>query len=233
MSSEGIREKVSKVSQNDIVYKRMGDLEVGDELLSSDGGSSAITDAYEEHIPEEMYRLSFKNGEEIEASGNHLWYTISSLDRQLYRERLKNAKVIVKRLTETDLGWLRRFADMSTEDSPAVDASFIFEALRVQEDDDVYTAQILRALESIGPVAMRSEYIYDETVESLVEVGSEGRRLYSLKLFCEQLLALYSKVSRSRYRTPYDLLMGKVRTTAEIAATWDMKHDFPSVRMRR
>lgn len=212
-----------------IVYKDIGDIVEDDILIDSEGETTTVTAAYDAHIPDKMFRLRFGNGETIEASGNHLWYTISGLDRQLHKQRIKEARIhLLPRLSDRKTSWLKRMSDVDKELSPGVDLGFIAESLDIsQADSDLYN-QVFRVLESIGPIAVRNEYYYDENSGSVKDAGSKAKKLYSLKLFCEQMLALVAEASGQKHRSPYELLKGKVRTTEDIAHTWDIGHDFPS-----
>lgn len=217
------------MAEEEITYKRMGDITEGDILIGSENAQIPVNHAYEAHTPERMFRLRFSNGEIIEASGNHLWYTVSSLDRQLHSQRLKEAKEhLLPALGEKKIAWLRHNADYEAENSPEVDLSFLFDVLNVDDTTPGAANQMIRIAESIGPVAHRYEYVYDENDEQLKETGDRRKRIYSLKLFCEQTLALIAEATGKKHRTSHQLLKGKVRTTEEIVDTWDLKHDFPS-----
>lgn len=221
-----------RVKSEEIEYKRMGDLEVGDQPVASDGTATVINNAYDEHIPESMYRLRFANGEIIEASGNHLWYTVNLLDKQLHKERIKRAEMnVLPKLYPSKTNWLKKTANVSLEDSPAVDIGFLFEILDVDLADRDLIWSITRVLESIGPVAVRNELIFDERVDAIVDAGERETRLYSLSLFCQQMLALCAEALKDKNSVQYELYKGRVRTTEEIAETWELKHDFPSVRV--
>lgn len=218
---------------NQIEYKQMGDIIEGDVLLGSNG-ATAVTETYDVHIPEKMYRLRFGNNEVIEASGNHLWYTVTSLDKQTHKDRVKRAKQhVLPQITERKMNWLNRMSAEDQVTSPRVEAKFIFEVLDIGQssnsshDSTEYANQVIRVLESIGPVEIRNDYIYNETVHGH-QSTREGVRMYSLSLFCEQMLALVKEALGEKHLHPYDLKVGKVRTTEQIMNTQDLGHEFPS-----
>lgn len=231
-STDSVTPEAAENAPMKVIYKTMGELEEGDQLLGSEAGGTTVTDAYDAHVPDRMFRLRFSNGQVIEASGNHLWYTVTGLDKQLHKQRIKDARAhVVPHLNERKMSWLKKMANADAELSPNVDMEFIADALAIDGSKvDLYN-QVVRILESIGPVAMRNEYIYDEGAGTQ-EAGTKARRIYSLKLFCEQALALVSESIGKKHSSPYELLKGKVRTTEDIAHTWELGHDFPSTGKR-
>lgn len=71
---------------------RFSDLKVGDKIIGSNGEPTEITQVYEEHIPVRMFELEMENGEKVEASGNHLWYCETTLDKKNKDEYIRLAK---------------------------------------------------------------------------------------------------------------------------------------------
>lgn len=59
----------------------LGDIKPGDLVIGSDGKPKRVLEAYDQHIPEEMYELELENGLVVRASGNHLWYIEDAEDR--------------------------------------------------------------------------------------------------------------------------------------------------------
>lgn len=212
-----------------IEYKRMGDLIAGDILLSSEG-ETELTQPFEEHMPESMYLMEFGINEKVYASGNHLWYTVTSLDKQLHRKRRKDAVHLIKYLDDRKVSWLERQASSESAEAPDVAVEFVLETLGIPFQDDKAVEQVLRIIESIGPTLEVHEKMFDELDDSLSPADTPARNLFSLKYFCQQLLALATSVKKSISATQYELLVGKVRTTEEIANTEAFDHDFTVIR---
>lgn len=212
-----------------IEYKRMGDLVAGDILLSSEG-ETELTQPFEEHMPESMYLLEFGIGEEVYASGNHLWYTVNSLDKQLHRKRKKEAVHLVDYLDSKKISWLERQASSESAEAPDVSLEFVLEMLGIPFDDDKAVQQVTRIIQSIGPTLEMHEKMFDELDDSLKPAGTPAIKMFSLKYFCQQVLALVKTVRKSLTSSDYELLVGKVRTTEEIANTQEFDHDFTVIR---
>lgn len=73
--------------------KQFGDLQVGDQLIGSDGQPVTVTDVYEKHHPDKMYEIEMEDGQVIKASGNHLWYCETEIDKKNKNEYIRLAKV--------------------------------------------------------------------------------------------------------------------------------------------
>ena len=58
----------------------MGSTAVGDMLIGETGIPTRIVATSDVHMPERAYRVSFSNGESVEASGSHLWTTTARDD---------------------------------------------------------------------------------------------------------------------------------------------------------
>jgi hypothetical protein len=59
-------------------WTTIGDIEVGDQILSPDGNSVSVTFKTETMINHQCYKIFFDNGEEIVADADHLWEVNSS-----------------------------------------------------------------------------------------------------------------------------------------------------------
>lgn len=59
-------------------WTTMGDLKIGDEVLSPDGGSVSVITKTEPMYDHNCYKIYFDNGEEIIADADHLWKVNSS-----------------------------------------------------------------------------------------------------------------------------------------------------------
>lgn len=216
----------------EIEYKPIGEITEDDILLTNDNMETTVKNAYQHHIPESMYQMTFANGETFKVSGNHLWYTINSLDRSTHKERVRKAARLAKKMSGRKMSWLYKMADSDEGTAPEVDLVFFLEVLEIPFDDRDLVWQVERICESIGPVAMQKAKMVDgdaDSGETLTETDTPDRPLYSAKMFAQQMIALIS-VSLKLKNSKYELLKGKVRTTTGIAETHDLNHDFPSTR---
>jgi len=71
----------------------IGDLKPGDKIIGSEDEPIEVTDVYEKHFPKKMYEIEMEDGEVVQASGNHLWYSESEQDIKYKEEYLRLAKV--------------------------------------------------------------------------------------------------------------------------------------------
>lgn len=61
-------------------WKRMGDIQVGDLVITMDGTPAPVTGVYPQGV-KPIYRLTFRDGAEVECCDDHLWYVKSYADR--------------------------------------------------------------------------------------------------------------------------------------------------------
>lgn len=54
-------------------WRKAGEIEVGDQLFGSDGKPTAVTAVYTPGV-KEIYKVTLRDGREVECSGDHLWY---------------------------------------------------------------------------------------------------------------------------------------------------------------
>lgn len=203
-----------------MVLKNFGDLVPGDRVMGAHGHPVTVVRTYDEHLPETMYRLEFDNGKTIEASGNHLWYCESSLDRSLHRQRLKEGPRLLKTLPEGVEEQLLELAESEEE----VDVRLIdMVAMLHAEEDRVLTQVLVRVAESLGHIA--EENTAYEDLYSGEEVGKTTLRTYDARLFAQQLLSLRDKKLRKRW----PVVVGQVLTTEQLLLKPDHL-DFPEVR---
>lgn len=218
------------LSNKEIEYKPIGEITEGDILLTDDNEETVVKHAYEHHVPESMYQMTFANGETFKVSGNHLWYTVNSLDRSTHKERIRKAVRLSERMSGRKMSWLYKMADADEGIAPEVDLNFFLEVLEVPYEDNELVWQVRRICESIGPVVMQKATMIDVDAPDkniLSPTDTPERPLYSAKMFAQQMIALVSTSLKLDYHK-YELLKGKVRTTTEIAETHDLRHDFPS-----
>lgn len=207
-----------------MTLKSFRDLKPGDVIMGTDNKPVTVVRAYDEHMPETMYSLEMETGEVIEASGNHLWYVESSLDRSLHRERVKNARKVLKR-TDADL-WeeLETLTEYSDHAEIALqDLIELFEAAQRKDLQKI----LVRVAESLGPVAEESAHTEDIFTGEAVKRRAPVR-LYDARLFSQQLLALKDK----RWEKKWPIVRGQVMTTEQLSLVAATLH-LPEVRSLR
>lgn len=199
--------------------KKFGDLIPGDVLVGT-SSKTVVTKAYEEHIPESMYRLEFDEGSVIEASGNHLWYIETALDRALHKKRVKSFRKLFKCLPGIVEDELLEVINLEeSAETALIDMVSMLEC----EGDRERVQAIVRIAESLGPVAEENVMLEDYLTGE--EVSYNEIRLYDAKLFAQQILALYSK----GYEKKWPIIVGQVVTT-EYLARLAMDVEIPEVK---
>lgn len=201
--------------------KSFGDLTEGDYVLGSSGEPVMVLKAYEEHIPDSLYRVEFDDGSFVDASGNHLWYVVSSIDRSLHRRRIKEGRKLFKNLPEDSVSAL---LEMAAYDR-VVEISLI-DMLTVMcaENDSKKTDAVVRVANSIGYIAEENTQYQDLYGGQMVDAFS--MRFYDAKIFSEQLLSLSFK----KYSKKYPLLVGKVVSTIDLTMMLSMDLDIPELK---
>lgn len=188
--------------------KPFGELKEGDYITGSDGLPVRVVAAYEEHIPASMYRLTFDNGKTLEASGNHLVYVVSSVDRSLHSSRLKAGQEALRNLSNKSKLQLLELA--LSFDEPVEGSLADMLQLVEGQGDPVLTPVLVRVAESLGPIAEEATTYQDmATGESAPE---EVLRKYDARLFAQQLLSLRD----ARYRRRWPLILGRVVTVENL-----------------
>jgi hypothetical protein len=61
-------------------WKRMGDIQVGDAVINSQGGTSHVTGVYPQG-EKDLYKVEFTDGSSVECCDEHLWYVNTPLRR--------------------------------------------------------------------------------------------------------------------------------------------------------
>lgn len=59
---------------------RFDELREGDKVIGSNGEPVLVEKVYDTHMPKTMYEIEMEDGQRIECSGNHLWYTETEKD---------------------------------------------------------------------------------------------------------------------------------------------------------
>lgn len=187
------------------------DLKESDFVLSSSNEPTAISEAYEEHIPETMFELTTDSGETIKASGNHLWYAITNNDRDLYHYRLRLGKKLGKNISQKSIKILEEIAML---DSVEISVREMLDSIDERAFlNNPLSYAILRVAEGVGPIAERNFFIdyLDDESDPLLETTVI---LYDSKRFAQQLLSFFNV---EKYRKKWPLLVGRVMTTEELA----------------
>lgn len=195
----------------DYTLKRFDELVEGEFVTGSDGKPTMIVKAHDIHEPKEMFKLTFEDAKgvhkTIEASGNHLWYVETSLDRSMHSQRLRNGIKLLKYLPKSVILDLHDVALNGSEyDTALID---MVELLKAHDNPAVINL-IVRVAESIGPVSEENTVMEDlatgaSLTESLV-------RFYHASLFAQQLLALSDRKLRKRW----PVIVGQVMTTSQL-----------------
>lgn len=80
-------------------YTTMGEVKVGDYILSSDGNPVEVIRKTDVDYNPDAYEVEFDSGEKIKCDGNHLWLTMNIQERQAYlrltdswREKRRNSR---------------------------------------------------------------------------------------------------------------------------------------------
>lgn len=185
-----------------------GEVRPGD-LLNSPTGPTEVLRVHEEHVPKSMYRLEFDGGQVIEASGNHLWYIETSLDRSLHRRRIKEGKKLLKDMdAEVEETLLQMAEDIEITEAKLTQ---MMQLLGVKRDDSERVQLLVRVASSIGHIV--DEKITLQDMGTGVEEEGEFIRLYDGNLFAQQILALRDR----KYRRRWPLIVGSVVTTEQMS----------------
>lgn len=203
--------------------KTFGELEVGD-MIPGPNGPVQVIKVYDEHIPEEMFRLTFEDKKRklriIDASSNHLWYIETKLDKELHRKRVKDG--------------LRLFSDLIDDIEPTA-----FEILEVEGRAEVALTDMIQFMDANTPEKIKAVVRVAESIGHIIEektmledfesgtiINSTDLRLYDGKRFVQQLLSLASK----SWAKDYPLIVGRVVTTGQLSMLAMMNLDIPEIR---
>lgn len=80
-------------------FKKMGDINIGDEVISIDGTPTKVLGVYPQGL-KDIYEITFSDGAKTEACGEHLWLTQTINDR-LFRKRPRTKDGLRKRIGDT------------------------------------------------------------------------------------------------------------------------------------
>lgn len=213
---------LKKLQEHGVFTKRFGDLVPGDRVVSLNGDFVEVTKVHEEHIPEKMYHLEFDNGSWLDASGNHLFYVETEIDRGHHRQRIANAENILKTLDETSISDMLVLAQSDEHYKASVED--MMNMTNAYADGKVFEVYS-RIAESLGHIEEENiirQDLYDER-----EISRETVRLYDANLFAQQILSIRSK----SFRKIWPVVCGRVVSTQElIEMSETMDVDIPEVR---
>jgi|SRR5699024_10604224 len=191
--------------------KKFKDLKESDVILGADNKPVRLSEAYKEHIPERMYKLTTSAGTTVNTSGNHLWYVELQVDKALHKRRLRTGKKVFKNIDKSSLELLY---EMAEENPLPIDTSLIDMVDLVDGSDSAMYA-LYRIAESLGPISEDTFTGYDaetsEEYSSLVP-AYDGRR------FAQQILSLRGK---REDRKLWPVIVGRVVTTDELVNIYE------------
>lgn len=206
-----------------ILVKKFGNLEIGDKILSADGSTVNVTEAYDEHIPEDSYKIEMDNGSIIKASGNHLWYIITENDKYYHNNRLKKSKKILKKYMDANVE--SPLADLALEDDTGdvIETSLLDILSMLTKEDKSYhkilsnehyglRAVIERIAKSIGHVSENKVKLEDNY--SNISIPEYEVKYYDARVFAQQILLLYRP--RIYKKLEWEVKKGRVVTTREL-----------------
>ena len=129
----------------------MGDLQVGDEVLSASGKPTRVLAKYLSHA-KKFYRITFSDGEQVDADEDHRWLTTNDVERNRVRlgTRTRN------RLSEKALANLQTFLLDAQEKSLGVTHRNCYDA-SLQENEGFITAITRASLKPVGEVFIRKD----------------------------------------------------------------------------
>lgn len=196
----------------------VGELKVGDYVVSEQGKPVEIVESYDKHIPATSFDVYDEEGNSITASGNHLWYVITSEDKASHHERVKYAqKVLAPMVWENSFVYnnLMSWADGSFKEGEVLETSVMDVLALLHNDEYVDTsdpvvmrtlATLARIADSVGPVSENKvtyqDFAFgDEEVESISHVDARA--------FAQQVLA----IAHDDLRTRWPVRVGKVIDT--------------------
>lgn len=126
----------------------LSDIKVGDRIIGPEGKPVVVTHVFDSYVPKDMYELTMENGEKVKCSGNHLWYSETSSDRENIHSYLKLVKYFFKHCEIPDYDKLL----------PAYPYSIIGSKF---SDNKKCQDLIKRACLSLGPTYQTPNVIFD------------------------------------------------------------------------
>lgn len=190
---------------------RFGELKPGD-VIKGPNGPVRVTEAYDEHMPTDMYEVSTDSGLVTEASGSHLWYVVTKLDKELHGSRLAEGRKLKSHLGPQGMEFLKGLAwDENLNPVPLAKFIELCFAPESQELELVQSASARIAL-SLGPVL--EENVSYRDIESQELHQSTTIPHYDLRQLARQLLSL---LGDRKSRKSWPVKVGRVVTTRTLA----------------
>jgi len=190
-------------------YKKLSEIKPGDRIIGKNGKPVTVTDAYDPHIPEKTYEITLDNGSIIKASGNHLWYIETEIDKELHYLRVKEAKKTLKNLPKESIQLLLNVANSEDEvETSLIDMVYLVGG----EKDNKIQNLTVRIAESLGHIAETNLSYSDLDTYEEIEI-QKGFRTYDARQFCQQMLSLTGK---RQYRKKWKVIIGKVVNTEQL-----------------
>lgn len=210
--------------EEDFIPVDFGDLKAGDVILDADG-EVTVSRAYDEHIPERMYRIELKDGSVIKASGNHLWYIEPTMDIQGHRGRLLEAKRVLAGHTD----WFDDAEEVAYEPEKKYEIAMedLMNFFDFIEDESARYFFLKRIADSIGHIS--EETITQQDVITGETVVNPMTMIYDARCFMQQALSL---TGLPEYSKEWPVIVGRVVTTDEIFEKYP-DADIPSLSPKR
>lgn len=188
---------------------RFGDLREGD-VIDGPHGPVTVTKAYEEHIPETMFRLTFEDGSSVDASGSHLWYVESASDRAVHLLRLKNSRATLAAALDKET---REQLLLLATAPRQITANYNDFAKRFfDKTDDAALLVLSRVCQSLGHIAEVATHYEDLYDGSVHEEYTQMVKEYDARAVAQQLLALVDPAHAKRW----PVVKGQVVSTLEL-----------------
>lgn len=195
-----------KTLETEIV--KMKDLSPGDKIIGPDGKPTVISEVFEEHIPERMYKIEMEDGQIVECSGNHLWYCETDTDKREKKRYSKSAKRYFK----------KEVIPKYDELGPA----YPIDIMSTKFSDDMKCREFIkRACLSLGPTVTTPNIAVDNYLEVVNETLVY---LYSFNDMIDFLHEMKRAITNNSNGYFY---FGKVRTTDEIFSIIDENINIP------
>jgi len=205
------RGRIELAADEHIELISFGDLREGDVLIGSQGRTTVV-EGFATHIPEAMYLLETDSGIELEVSGNHLLYVVTSNDRDLHRKRLAEGKRLGRTISQNSIETLEELAKSSDGKEGTIAEFEHF----IEPKSEELRATLIRVAEAIGPVSESHHYV-DDLGGAPEPLFSGSIQNYSRQIFAQQLLSVL-RIGKARKLWP--TVVGTVMT-AEMLAFYD------------